>query len=672
MRFSMVKIWTFFLLFLGQCVVAAQDTLMVNDIDDIVITATRINTSLLKTPLTLHKISPAQMFSLQSQSLKGILGSTPGVFITNQFNTAQDLRISIRGFGARSAFGIRGVRLMMDGIPLSTPDGQGQVDNVFLGSLKDIEVLNGTASAVWGNASGGVININTFSDKARDSWASITYGSFRSWQANAEFNHRFGEKEWSHQFSYQQTDGFREWSSGNSFIYNGRFKKRWKNGSELVWMLNGLVSPEGLDPGGVNLEMAMENRKAARPQNILYQAGEEVRQLTSGVKYTAPFQGNRKLNVTAFYTVRDFSNKLPFTSGGQVDLFRNYGGVITSYSKKWSSDLWRNELVGGIDVLFQDDFRQRYDNLEGQAGDRSLAQKEIFQNQSAYLVWKSSLNLLDVLLGLRYDRNFIKVIDRFEEDGIQDGEIALPSVSPTLNASYRIADDQVIRLGFSYGFETPTLNELSARPDNLGGFNIDLNPQQSYTYEVGYRAKWRQKLTIDLTLFNIQSRDELLPYELQDFTGRTFYRNAGKTERQGIELQLSAKPIQEMTAEISYTYSDFRFTEFEQLNGNTLPGIPKHQLGFLWAYHYNGWDFYFQHIYQSAIFADNENEVSVPAASFGALKVSKKWGRMVPFITLNNIFGAAYYDNIRINAFGARYYEAAPGRNVQVGVKFEF
>mgnify|MGYP000114529646 CR=1 FL=1 len=233
-------------------------------------------------------------------------------------------------------------------------------------------------------------------------------------------------------------------------------------------------------------------------------------------------------------------------------------------------------------------------------------------------------------------------------------------------------DSHFIRAGYSYAFETPTLNELSARPDGQGGLNEDLNPQQSNTYEVGYKGRLNDSWKMDITFFSISSKDELLPYELSEFPGRTFYRNAGRTLRQGIEWQLKAELMEGIRLESSYTFSDFRFTEFDLSTDKLLPGIPRHNFGLMINYEKSDWNFSFQYNYLSSLFADSANETEVKPYHLASVFINRKIGAFRPFININNIFNSQYFDNIRINAFGGRFYEPAPPRNFNLGVKFEF
>lgn len=655
--------------------VISQDTLQLVKVEDIQITATRIPVQLFKAPIAISNIElRPEISNLQGHSLLEVLSTAPGLYIQNQYNSAQDLRISIRGFGARSAFGIRGVRILMDDIPLSTPDGQGQVDNIFVNGIKGITMLNGSSSAIYGNAAGGVLSINTFSEGDTDQHLlDIGAGSFGDFRVSYQSHQALKNSKIDNQLSYAKHDGFRTHAQTSNFIYNGRYSRELRYDQEITFIVNAVSSPKGEDPGGVNLETVLDDRQAARQQNLDFNAGEELFQITTGLKYQKALNNNTKVKSLAYYTHRDFANRLPFENGGQVDLVRNYGGASAHINHNFDLGEWRNTILGGVDFAIQNDLRKRYVNSFGVRGDETLNQLEQFINQAAFISLQSEYKRLMFRAGLRFDNNQIKVEDFFDEDGISNGSLSLPSFSPSISMSYRLGAYQFFSTSYSFGFETPTLSELSSRPDNEGGFNTSLAPQQSHNIEVAYKAILSDRLSLRSALFNITSVDELLPYELEEFPGRTFYRNTGKTQRRGLELAINVKPVKYINVDLAYTYSDFRFKEFDEFSGNFIPGIPKHNFAGSAELKTKKWLLRYSIRMFSGIFADSENEVEVPFYKIGTMSVSRKIGAFRPYFGVNNSYNnTEYFDNIRLNAFGNRYYEAGPPRNYYIGLKFEF
>jgi iron complex outermembrane receptor protein len=653
----------------------SQDTLMTKVVDDVQITATRIPVMLYKAPQAVHKVKiDALENNKQTFSINEVIGKLPGVFALNQYNSAQDLRVSIRGFGSRSAFGIRGVKILMDGIPLSTPDGQGQVDNIFVGGLRNVEVLNGSSSALYGNASGGLLSLTTFSESKQDQhFLSLGSGSFGDFRASIQSHKVLETIDIDHQLSYASHEGYRDFSANTNMIYNGRIRKYYGDDHKLSLIVNAVYSPRGEDPGGINLESVESDRKSARSNNVDFMAGEEVFQMTAGIKHEYSIKENTNLASRIFYTIRDFENRLPFEDGGQVDLLRNYGGASTQLTRQFSNGSWENTVIVGADFAYQNDRRIRYVNLQGERGEETLNQNEIFINQALFVSGQSIYANWLINGGLRFDNNLIRVKDQFPADGIAEGDIALPNLSPSLSVSYNVLEYHYVAALFSYGFETPTLSELSSRPDNQGGLNTELRPQESYNYEVSYKAFNLDKFAFTFSAFLINSQNELLPYELEDFPGRTFYRNSGKTNRQGIEVSLFTKLREFLDFDMAYTYSNFEFAETGDISGNKLPGIPVHNLAAGLTFDNEIWKANFQIQSFSSIYVNSSNELSAPAYTLGSVSVSRRVRAFIPYIGVNNIFNNLnYYDNIRINAFGGRFYEVGPPRNFYIGVKFEF
>lgn len=669
--------WIEFLLiiFLSVNSSLCQDSLLTVEMQDIQITATRIPVMLYRAPQAVQKISidPIEA-SNQAFSINEQIGRLPGIFALNQYNSAQDLRVSIRGFGSRAAFGIRGVKILMDGIPLSTPDGQGQVDNIFVGGLRNVEVMNGSSSALYGNASGGLLSLTTFSESREDEhFLSLGSGSFGDLRTSFQSHKVLETFDIDHQIAYTKHEGWRDFSASTNYFYNGRIRKNYSSGHKLSLIMNSVYSPRGEDPGGINLQAVEVDRRSARSNNIDFEAGEEVFQITSGILHDYSISDKTSLSSKVYYTMRDFNNRLPFENGGQVDLLRNYGGFNTQLTHHFTFGNWKNTLIAGAELDYQNDHRVRFFNLRGERGAETLNQNEIFFNQAIYVSAQTTYTRFLINGGLRFDNNLIRVKDHFEADGIADGDITLPNLSPTLSISYNLFRYHFVAALFSYGFETPTLSELSSRPDNQGGLNTDLRPQESFNYEISYKAFSPDQFAFTLSAFIINSLNELLPYELEAFPGRTFYRNAGKTHRRGIEVGMSNSLGKYLDFDLAYSFSNFEFAETQGISGNKLPGIPIHNLSAGLNLKNKDWRVSFQVQSFSRIFVDSSNETAAPFYTLGRFSVSRRIGSFYPYFGINNTFNTTdYYDNIRINAFGGRFYEPGPPRNFYVGIKYEF
>lgn len=668
----------FFTLLTPFFAIAQTNPIPPQQIDTVLITASRIKTPLKKAPQAISVFETSTISgSKQQQSLQEYIQQMPGVFAQNANNYAQDLRISIRGFGSRAAFGIRGIKLIVDGIPETTPDGQGQLDNLNLGIIDRIEVIKGASSSLYGNASGGVIQIETTDFESAFAEAKITQASYGF--QNYQVTTGFGDSNANIVLhgSYAASNGYRDHSgfiqnnlnAKGNFIVNNKLK--------IKGVLNYSNSPKADDAGGLTAEEAKENRRQARDRNLLFDGGEQISQLKAGGSFDYILSDNKNLNGYAFYNRRDFENKLPFENGGQVDLERDYIGQGLSFSY----DKGNYKLQAGYDFGYQNDNRQRFDNLEGDRGLQTLNQAERFTNFGVYLVQHLELNKWYLTAGARFDYNKLAAVDGLLEDGDDSGDITLNGFNPNIGASYAIAQNHTLFTNFSTGFETPALSELSANPDGGQGFNENLESQKAVNVELGIRGRVASNFNYSLATFYIETQDDLVPFELEAFQGRTFFRNAGETVRKGIEVEAKyafakAWNISSSFTQASYEYEDYVVNDTD-FSGNDLPGIP--QTTFSSSLNYIPQKGFYGSLNTSIIgslFADDANETKVDGYELVTIVLGyhhkfKKW-TFKPFLGVNNLLDEQYNDNVRINAFGGRYFEPAPGINVYGGIQASF
>jgi len=659
---------------------AQIDSLAKYSLTPITVKATRFSTEDIQSPLALTVVSKGFIQRGQAQlSVNESLNSVPGLFALNANNFAQDLRVSIRGFGARSAFGIRGVKILVDGIPESTPDGQAQVDNLSLGILNSIEVIRGPASSLYGNASGGVISFTT-EDPGPTPFveARILAGSYGLQQYQLKTGAQKGKFSYLLHGAHVQTNGYRVNSGMKNTLLNGKLGIQINEKDKLSILLNYGNSPQADDPGGINLDQVMEDRRSARTQNVSFQGGETVEQIRAGIIYAKALPKNGQLQFKAYHTYRDFSNRLPFEFGGIVELKRNFSGIGLNYAKESTLSTKKHRLQAGIEVENQSDDRQRFQNLSGLKGDQTLDQNEAFLNLGVFLTQELDFTEdLKFLFGVRYDLIRLKASDYFTSDGDQSGSSTLSRYSPTLGIVYSFAENASLYGNISSSFETPTLSELSNNPSGEGGFNPELTPQEATNFEIGVKGIANSRLRYEIALFKINVNNEILSFELEDFPGRDFFQNAGSTDRFGTELSFQYNIIKGLTAYWTYTFSSFIFKEFEDNNGNTLPGIPKHSNFIALNYASNsGFFASIQSRFIGEIYTKNDNSVKdnkykVINLNLGYLKKYDKV-EIEPFFGINNVLNETYNDNIRINAFGGRFYEPAPERNIYGGIKVKF
>jgi len=647
-----------------------QDSIQKIDLDNVIVKSTKINANTKQIPLSvsIKNFRAEKNYNSQS-SFSDFTRNTPGLFTSSSNNFSQDLRISIRGFGARSAFGIRGIKLIVDGIPETTPDGQSQLDNLPLGLVSNVEILRGPNANLYGNSSGGVISINTLTDSSEKYYRYS--GIFGAYQYQSLQKTRI--LDWNNSsliihYDKRRSNGYRDQSGYKSNILNLKYINELDNNNKIVWQINYTDSPYAYDAGGLKLSDVENDRRQARKNNIDYDTYEKVKHLKTGVSWNHKRNANSFFDSYFFYQKRDFFTKLPFNFGGIISLDRDYYGLGTKYTKKHFHDNRNRTLVLGLDYLNQSDDRKRYKNDFGVQGEMTFDQIEQFKSTGLYMLSQTDFNSgLLVRYGIRYDINDIGTDS--------SSSIILDKLNPSVGLSYKVNSNDNIFFSFGTSFETPTLNELSNNPNGVG-LNEDLKSSSSLNYEVGWR-KALSNLTLEAIAYVISSENEILPYELEQFPGKNFYQNVGATSRYGLELnsQLSFKGGR---INFSYTLSKNKFEDFiidnNNLADNLIPGIPSQMLDL---------DLIFKLSRDRSLiisnrligerYADNANETLISSYNLLNIKYSKEiFSNSEIFLGVNNAFNQEYFDNIRINAFGKRYYEPAPKRNFYFGLNFSF
>ena len=312
----------------------------------------------------------------------------------------------------------------------------------------------------------------------------------------------------------------------------------------------------------------------------------------------------------------------------------------------------------------QKDHRQRFKNLNGSSGENTLNQDELFFNTALSFLDELKWDFGLLRLGLRYD--YQRLSTQRERD-----EVQFNSLNPSLGFTYTQLGNNVIFVSYSSSFETPTLNELSANPSGNQGFNPNLSPSKAQNFELGWRYTTPQS-KVEATIYAINTQNEILPYELADFPDRDFYRNTGSTTRRGIELYWEhQKGSWEWMA--SYNYASLKFDNYvlgdKNLSGNQLPGVPEQQFTASLEYNFlGGWGAALQSQYSGNLYADDANQTRVEDYFLVNFRFWKSLEKISFFCGINNLLDKTYFDNIRINAYGKRYYEPAPMRNFYLGI----
>jgi iron complex outermembrane recepter protein len=666
-----------------------SDTLA-KPLEAVEIAATRMTLTDTKAPLAVTVLGKTRLQQgTQQLSPYEVLSSIPGVFAMNPDNFTQDLRISIRGFGARAAFGIRGIRIFTDGLPEGTPDGQADVDNLDMGIIRQMEVLRGAASGLYGNAAGGVIYMlteNATSEKPILE-AQASTGSYGFQRYQLKVGQQINKFSYFLNGSFNKTDGYRALSQMQNTIFNGKLNYQFNPTTKLTLLGNYGDSPLANDPGALTTVQVKENPRQAGATNLLYETGELVKQSRVGATFETKISQKHSITARTFYTSRQLLNRLAVAANGYGDLKRNYygGGMTYQFDEKIASMPYRLKI--GLDVENQADTRQRYayvrsvtDGITKYKQDKIvLNQLEEFKSTGIYLLqdFQPTEKLL-LSFGIRYDDLRLQATDNYLVDGNQSGTRHFTKINPMAGLSFSYLKNASVYINYASTFESPTLNELSNNPDGKGGFNPTLDPQQAKSAEFGTKGKLDNGIRFDLALFNIATENDLVPYQITGQTGKTFYRNAGKTLRKGIEIGLNYEIMEGLTAYYTQTLSDFTYKTYSvnttSFDGKILPGIPRlnTQVELRYA-HEKGFFGNIQVRKVSEVYANDANTALADGYSVINLRLGHtftiKSVQIEPFFGINNAMNTNYIANVQLNAQSDRYFEPATLRYFFGGLK---
>ena len=660
------------------------------------VTVTRdVDRSSLDLPFAISSTTPDSSRPGQPHTrLDETLMLVPGVTVSNRNNPSQDPRIAIRGYGARSAFGVRSIRILRDGMPLTLPDGQTPVDYLDLESVGKVETIRGPASALYGNAGGGVIDLRTASAPADE----IAVQS-RSW-LGSESLQRYagtlggtsGRLTYQGNVGYTSSDNYRDYARQR--LTNAYFRAALTaRGTDFALQALGLDMPVAQNPGALTLTGLQQNPRAADSLSVVRKARKAVDQLQVGLSAERPLalpSGRGELFAQAYGGTRNLFNPLTFAV---VDVGRRQYGGGARATLPFAVGALENRASVGVDVQEQNDARKNWANCNGVArttancqtllvekGVLQLDQQEIVSSYGPYVRDELRLGPANLSAGVRDDYVRFQVKDHFLSDGRDDsGARTLHALSPIFGLVVHLTPLTSLYGNVASAFETPTTTELGNRADGSGGLNLDLKPQFSTTYETGIKGTLLARIPYDAAVFDIAGRDELIPFEIPGSGGRTYYQNAGRTRRTGAELEGSttAGPF-DFAA--SYTYSHFRFVDFlvgtSQYAGKTIPGIPLHQAQASATWRRASGFATVEVQTRSAMYVNDAN--SAQAAGYGVFNARIGgfavfgWPSLSPVIGVDNVLNRTYVGSVAVNAAGtnttAKFYEPAPGRTWFVGL----
>ena len=669
------------------------------DEQTMVVTAAPTTVSELDTPAAVSVVNGDEMRQAAPRvNLSESLGAVPGLQVQNRQNSAQGLQLSIRGFGSRSTYGVRGLRIYVDGIPATMPDGQGQTSNIDIGSVDTIEVLRGPFSALYGNSSGGVINVTSQTGTQPPTVeASSYYGSFGTWHYGMKATGAVGDGSHAGDVDYTvstnrfTTRGYRDHSGARKNLANARLGVRINDVSKLTLLLNS-VDIKANDAGGLTADEWRDNPRQS-PRGDQYNTRKNTRQTQAGLRYERQLSAQDDLSVmmyageretTQFQSIPRAPQLKPSHAGGVIDLTRHYQGIDTRLTHRGEL-LVPVTLTAGLDYENMSERRKGYENFVmvngapqyGEQGALRRNERNLMWNVDPYLQTQWQLtDKLSLDAGVRYSSVWFDSNDYYITPGNGDdsGDASYHKWLPAGSLKYALTDAWNVYLSAGRGFETPTINELSYRSDNQSGLNFGLKPSTNDTVEIGSKTRLGNGL-LTAALFQTNTDNEIVVDSSSG--GRTSYKNAGKTRRQGMELGLDQQFGESWRLKAAWTWLDATYRtnvcDDASCNGNRIPGIARNMGYASFGYQpEQGWYAGSDIRYMSDIMANDENTAKAPSWTVVGLTTGYKWsyGRMDMdlFGRVDNLFDREYVGSVIVNESNGRYYEPAPGRNYGIGL----
>lgn len=686
---------------------AAQSPAPVPTLEAVQVTATRVAKPARAVPAAIAVLEGRRLATDTLEvNLPEKIRGVAGVLARERQNYAQDVQVSIRGFGARSTFGIRGVRLYLDGMPATMPDGQGQVSNFNLASAGRIEILRGPFSALYGNASGGVIQMFT-ADGAADPGVrlALAYGSDGAERQSLDFRGASGALDYNVDFSHFSTDGFRDQSRAQRDSFNAKVRLTTAGGATLTLLGNALFSPNSLDPLGLTASQLADDPRQATPAAAQFDTRKALQHRQFGLIFERALTGAQSLRllgyggrraVTQFLAVPVAAQGNPLNGGGVVDLDSRFSGFDGRWSYQGSLAARPFEFVIGVNYDEQQQHRLGFENFAGDTlGVRGRLRRDELDrvgdfDQYAQANWSVS-DKISILLGLRHSSVRFDSRDHYVTAANPDdgGRRQFSATSPVAGISFRPTAFVNLYASYGHGFETPTFDELGYRADGSAGLNFGLRAARTRSTELGAKAQLSRSAEVELAVFRADTDDELAV--ATNSGGRSTFQNTGRARRHGIELTLHARLGKNWQSHLAYTSLDANFRDaFLTCSaspcptptvlvpaGAQIPGVARSiiHLAASWEGG-NGWHAGVTGQYVASMVVNNAGDIRAhPYTVFDAdagYEFRRRNSDARAFVRIGNIFSRRYAGSVIVNESNGRYFEPAPGRTFLVGMDWRW
>ncbi|CAH0215114.1 TonB-dependent receptor family protein [Stenotrophomonas lactitubi] len=631
--------------------------------------------------------------------LSEALGGVPGLLARDRQNFAQDTQLSIRGFGARSTFGVRGVRVLIDGVPATMPDGQGQLSHASLLGAERIEVLRGPFSALYGNSSGGVLQVWSAQGQAGDPWRlRVNAGADNTLSVGAQLRGAGKGIDYNVAANHFSTDGWRDHSRARRESLNARLGTELAGG-RLELLLNALHAPNAQDPLGLTRAQVAADPRQATAVNTR----KSVRQQQAGLRWTREAGAQRwqlmgyagQRAVTQYLPIPPGPQANPLHAGGVIDLDGGYGGLDARWG--WNGDLWGRplDLVVGVNADRQRQHRTGYENFIGTTvgvrGRLRRDQIDIVQNvdQFAQAWWQWSPRW-SLLAGVRHSTVRFESDDRYIVGRNPDdsGRRRYQATTPVAGVSFEASPQWRLHAAVGRGFETPTFNELGYRADGQAGLALDLAAARSRSLEVGSKWHAQDGRQLDVSLFRADTDDELAV--ASNTNGRSTYRSIGRTRRQGVELQYRQPLAEQLELQLAWTWlqaqvrspylacaaSNCAVPDTVVAAGSRLPGVPRQQAYARLQWSPGDWQWALEAAGSSDVVVNDIATERAPGYALLNLGAGRSWrlqaGELRAFARIDNVLDQRYIGSVIVNDGNGRFFEPGPDRRASVGLQWSW
>jgi iron complex outermembrane recepter protein len=668
--------------------------------EELVITGTRTSEKIIDIPFSIFKVDRKELVFGKKVSAKNVLADVPGLFLQSRYGN-KDIRVTIRGYGTRSNTGVRGVKILQDGIPESEPDGETVIDAVDFTSLGGVEVVKGNLSSIYGNSPGGVVNFLTdiyFPENYVTS--NNQYGNYGFLQNGGKIGFKTNDYRFFLSYNYRNLKGYRQHNGEYGHLVNSVFESYLGTKSTLE-VLSNYVRGINRIPGPLTKEQFDTDPMQARDIAISQDFRNESEKGRLAVRFKTKFgsKNNNEVEITGYGGIKD---NIKTDDEAYTISNRNSLGSLIRYTNRTSISGRANMVTAGMDYAFQSGPRTIYDNINGMKGLTVTDQFEDVQTNIGFYL-EDQFELLreksNIFFSTRYDYVSLSK-SSLQFHGYTDTSRVFNNFTPKLGLNYKLTPYIALYTSYGIGVDIPAVSELDnnyTTSNTKYTLNPDLRPQNSQNFELGIKGnilnkktEFMRKVKFEATYFNYVVMDEIVPFTINQYT---FFRNANRTIRNGLELGFFCEPLERTEIVVNYTITNFKYKNYsaviqgpsgntvENYDGNYVPSIPRHIVNFIFNYefeisrNFNGllqWDC----DYLSKMYVNDGNSESAPEYFYGNLMagINCNIGKFntVLYLGANNIFDRRYVGFISINDFYGRYYETGEPRCLYSGLNISY